>query len=65
MNQFLTPKQVAQIFGVSLCTIYRLMDKRKLPFLKIGTSIRLSKKDVEKFLADNYFNWGKQPNIKL
>lgn len=47
---FLTPKELQVILGVSLPTIYRLIDKRKLPAFKIGNSIRFIKKDVLAYL---------------
>jgi predicted DNA-binding transcriptional regulator AlpA len=32
---FLNPKELAQYFGVSLKTVYRIIEKRKIPFYKI------------------------------
>lgn len=65
MSEFLTTKEVAKLFNVSISTINRMMDNRKIPFFKIGGSIRFSKEDIKQYLEDNYFDWGKQPKIYL
>jgi excisionase family DNA binding protein len=48
---FLSPKELADYFGVSLKTIYRRIEKREIPFYKIGGSIRLKKEDIEKYAS--------------
>jgi excisionase family DNA binding protein len=65
MSRFLTVKEVAQIFNVSVSSVNRLMDKRKIPFFKIGGSIRFSDEDVNQYLQDNYWDWAKHPKIKI
>lgn len=46
---FLSPRELADYFGVSLKTIYRRMEGREIPFYKIGRSIRFKKEDIEKY----------------
>ena len=65
MSKFLTIKEVAEKFNVSKGTISRLMDRRKIPFFKIGGSIRFSKEDVNQFLEDNKKDWNKYPNLDI
>ena len=48
---FLSPKELADYFGVSLKTIYRRIDNREIPFYKIGGSIRLKKEDIERYAS--------------
>lgn len=47
---FLSPRELACYFGVSLKTIYRRMDNRDIPFYKIGRSVRFKKEDIEKYI---------------
>lgn len=49
---FFTIKDLAIIFSVSEPTIYKLVEKRILPFYKIGGSIRFFKDDIEEYLND-------------
>lgn len=50
---FLSPNELKDILGVSLRTVYRLIDNRKLSVFKIGNSLRFSKDDVIEFLKSN------------
>lgn len=65
MNKFLTVKEVAELFNVSVGTVNRLMNSRKIAFFHIGGLIRFSEEDVKQFLEDNFWDWSKQPKIKL
>lgn len=47
---FLSPKELKDIFGLSLPTVYRLIDSRKLPAFKIGNSLRFLREDVIAYL---------------
>lgn len=47
---FLTPDDLAIILSISKATVYRLIDKRQLPFYKVGGSLRFSKNDIEEYL---------------
>lgn len=48
-KHFLNPTELAEYFGVSLKTVYRLMENRKISFYKIGRCVRFRKEDVEKY----------------
>ena len=50
---FLSPKELGKILGVSLPTVYRLIDTRKIPAFKIGNSLRFSKSDILAYLESN------------
>jgi len=47
---FLSPKELKEVLGISLPTIYRLIDSRKLPAFKIGNSLRFLREDVLAYL---------------
>ena len=54
-----TKKEVAQKFQVSTKTISRLIAEGQLPFIQIGSSIRIQKTDVFAFLErQKQYNWG-------
>lgn len=45
-SSFFSPEDLAAYLGVSKTTIYRLVEKRSLPFYKIGGSLRFKESDV-------------------
>jgi excisionase family DNA binding protein len=47
---FLSPKELKDVLGISLPTVYRLIDSRKLPAFKIGNSLRFLREDVIAYL---------------
>lgn len=49
---FLKPDELADLLAISKTSVYRLVNKRQIPFNKIGGSLRFRKTDVDKFLAD-------------
>lgn len=49
-KKFLSPKELKEILGISLPTIYRLIDTRKLPAFKIGNSLRFLREDILEYL---------------
>ena len=55
-NKLLTPDQLADFLNISKTTIYRLIDSRKIPFYKIGGSIRFDKKDIMNYLQESKIN---------
>jgi excisionase family DNA binding protein len=52
-KKFLSPKELKDILGISLPTVYRLIDSRKLPVFKVGNSLRFLKEDVLTYLETN------------
>lgn len=51
-NNFITPEELAKIFKISKSSIYRLIDKRQIPFFKIGGKLRFSQSDVNDYLEN-------------
>jgi excisionase family DNA binding protein len=51
-KSYLTVEDVAQRFGVNTITIYRLVQKKKLPAFKIGGQWRFEKKILDAWVAD-------------
>ncbi len=51
--QLYTANQIAKLFSISLVTLYRLVESRKIPFFRIGSSIRFTEEDVLSYLKDN------------
>jgi len=51
-DNLITPKELAQSFKLSLASVYRLVEKRALPFYKIGGNLRFSIADIEKYKSN-------------
>lgn len=51
-ENLITPGELAKLFKLSPTSIYRLVDKRALPFYKIGGNLRFSMADIEKYLSE-------------
>ena len=47
----LTLSDVAEILKISVPTVRRLQQQRKIPFVKVGGSIRFARNDVASYLA--------------
>jgi excisionase family DNA binding protein len=47
----LTLSDVAEILKVSVPTVRRFQQQRKIPFVKVGGSIRFARSDVASYLA--------------
>ena len=45
------PEELAAYFSISMRTVYRLVEKRQIPFCKIRGRIRFRSEDVETFLG--------------
>ncbi len=50
IKAFFTPEELAEFLAISKPTVYRLVEKRQLPFHKIGGVLRFKKADIEKYL---------------
>lgn len=53
-DEYVGVQEIAQRFGVSKMTVYRLIEKRTLPHLKIGGLLRVPRAAVEEFIKANY-----------
>ena len=51
-DNLLTPKDLALMLKVSIASIYRLIEGRKIPYFKVGGSLRFSKDDISKYLRE-------------
>ena len=51
--QLLNVKDVARIMSISTRAVYRLMETRKIPYIKWDRSVRIPAEEVAKFIADN------------
>ena len=49
---YLTVEEVARRFGVNVTTVYRLVQRGKLPAFKIGNQWRFSDRRLEEWVAD-------------
>jgi excisionase family DNA binding protein len=49
---YLTVEDVAKRFGVNVTTVYRLVQRGKLPAFKIGNQWRFSEHRLEEWVAD-------------
>ena len=51
-QSFLTIQDVADRFGVNVTTVYRLVQRGKLPAFKIGNQWRFSAARLDEWVAD-------------
>jgi excisionase family DNA binding protein len=51
--EFITPNELARLLKISKAGVYRLVDKRQIPFHKVMGSLRFSIADIESFLLNN------------
>jgi excisionase family DNA binding protein len=49
-NDLLTVKEMAALLRTSPATVYRIVERRSIPFLRLPRGIRFSRKDVEAYL---------------
>lgn len=47
---FLKPDELAEFLNISKPTVYRLIEKRQIPFYKIKGSLRFKMEDVMQFI---------------
>ncbi len=48
--QLLTPDELAGLFKISKSSVRRLIDKRQIPFFKVGGSLRFDMNDILSYL---------------
>lgn len=53
LPSLLTPKELASFLRISQPSVYRLVEKRALSFIKVGGSLRFPREDVETYLEQN------------
>lgn len=59
-KKLLTVKEVAIIMGLSIQTLYNWINSRKIPYYKVGHSVRFKLKDIEQKIEE-----GRVEEIKL
>lgn len=50
---FLKPEELATFLNVSRPTVYRLIERRLIPFYKIGGSLRFKMQDILDYVEKN------------
>lgn len=53
LGQLLTPDEAAGMLRLSKASLYRLVEKRILPFYKVSGSLRFGVKDMESYLSSH------------
>jgi excisionase family DNA binding protein len=56
--RYLTVAEVAAQLRVSNMTVYRLVQARQLPAVRVGRSYRIREEDVDRYLAQQYTQAG-------
>ena len=51
-SNYLTVEEVAKRFGLNVTTVYRLVQRGRLPAFKIGNQWRFSEARLEEWVAD-------------
>lgn len=51
-NKLITPEELASLLRMSKPSVYRLIEKRKIPFYKISGSLRFKLSEIEKYIND-------------
>ena len=49
----LTPQEVAKALRISMPGVYRLVEKRMIPFHRVRRSLRFTEQDIVAFLASS------------
>ena len=50
VKNLITPEDLMKLLNISKSSVYRLVDKRSIPFYKIGGNLRFSIIDIEGYL---------------
>ncbi|GHV80658.1 hypothetical protein AGMMS49944_24490 [Spirochaetia bacterium] len=53
-DTLLTPREVIEILRISRATFFTLLKKKKIAYSKVGERYRISREDLEQYLAENY-----------
>jgi excisionase family DNA binding protein len=55
LNKLISVEDLMEIFKISKSSVYRLVDNRKIPFYKIGGSLRFKEDDIVIYLESSRF----------
>ena len=50
MKEFYTVEEVAKMFEITTRTVYRLIKRNEISFIKVGKQIRFSQKHLDDFI---------------
>ena len=53
IKAFLKPEELAAFLSISKPTVYRLIERRQIPFYKVGGSLRFKKDDIFAYSENN------------
>ena len=56
MKNLLTVQEVAEMLKISVSTLYRWVNKREIPFVKLGGKLRFNEDEIKTFVLQNSFN---------
>jgi len=52
VKNLITPDELSKLLNISKPSVYRLVEKRILPFYSVGGSLRFSLIDIEAYLSN-------------
>ena len=52
-DQLLKPIEVAESFKISPAMIYKLLQRGDIPSIRIGSLVRVQRRDLEKYILEN------------
>jgi putative molybdopterin biosynthesis protein len=73
METLLTIKELSEILKINENSIYQMVHKREIPFIKLGGRLRFQLSEIEKYVKQNshspkdqntYSDYYKNPNCK-
>lgn len=53
MNELVDVRQAAALLGLKVSTIRAWLARRKLPFVRCGRAIRISREALDRFVTEN------------
>lgn len=68
-HEYLLPDEVASLLRLSRATVYRMVEKREVPFYRLKGGLRFLREDVEKYMQDcrvkskNEYEYGSKTKI--
>jgi len=51
-REMISPKELSQLAGISTNTLYYWIQKRRIPYIKMGRLVRFRVSDLEKFIDE-------------
>ncbi len=55
-ERLLTIPDIAALLRISRTTVYRLVEARKIPFVRVGGLVRFTKTDIERYLRGSHID---------